>query len=884
MKKTLLLIIILASSILAQYDLASASTAPLKEDLKIFVTKDSVVVSAALSGEDLSLRELDNLPLEGVNSYRLIASHVVEWLPEFYILGDEGYKALPINPVPKEGLNLVVEAEGKRQADSAAQALGKTLKAAFIPIGAEGSKYTYYSHIDFKFTSKMLLDALPELKDGFTNLLKSIFDKKNLQIIVLDVQRSQTSFSKHLTLLYAESKGLTPTFDFDSVLPLFSNTTASKDVAETVVEVVFADALISKDNSLRSATVVNFPENISSKVSFKLAGGEKPLLSKIDLIYCPPLLKVERLIDSGVVEAVEGKDTVEVTIKIQNVAPVGSVAAEGLSLNERWWVEKFDLVSGKTTLTNLTLKAGEKEELRYVIKVKEKTPSEFLVEGKETPITYTYRLGSEVFNGRAYPNDIRLILNKPRPTLIATLEAQEPTPLKPSNTLILKVGNLGARSAENISVRVENISVAHNPILKPLENWKVEVPVEPQHLTQPLREVKVLVQWVDEEGEKQTYTNTVSVLFSRSTIGAPKLDLMQSASISPDKSGFTLKSVVAVKVTSVNGTTLRLTTNLPEGFELTGGDFTQKAGSIEVVSLVSKGDVQQNFSYTLRASEYINFVQPPILGEVDWGGFKLKSASNSYTYAEGVRVSFNISKTVGFRGSTSNIKASIVNLGPFPVYNIKIRSLNYSYAESSFIEKADEVLDVGQTLELEFNIRYAAEGAYDYLPIGGSFIFSTQNHSLKVAPIKISVEKPISLSLQAPRSLVEKQENTLTLIVSNPSSLTVSDIHISLAFSGVETPQTPIELKISELKAGEIVNREVRFTPSSVFSLKILPTLKFSFDGETLLGESYETKLSVNENMEIRYALPIALSVALVIATAYISRRVSREKPLDKGE
>ncbi|MEM3652992.1 MAG: hypothetical protein QXL21_07695, partial [Nitrososphaerales archaeon] len=164
MKKTLLLIIILASSILAQYDLASASTAPLKEDLKIFVTKDSVVVSAALSGEDLSLRELDNLPLEGVNSYRLIASHVAEWLPEFYILGDEGYKALPINPVPKEGLNLVVEAEGKRQADSAAQALGKTLKAAFIPIGAEGSKYTYYSHIDFKFTSKMLLDALPELK------------------------------------------------------------------------------------------------------------------------------------------------------------------------------------------------------------------------------------------------------------------------------------------------------------------------------------------------------------------------------------------------------------------------------------------------------------------------------------------------------------------------------------------------------------------------------------------------------------------------------------------------------------------------------------------------------------------------------------------------
>ncbi|MFN3621400.1 MAG: hypothetical protein ACK4TI_00755, partial [Nitrososphaerales archaeon] len=426
------------------------------------------------------------------------------------------------------------------------------------------------------------------------------------------------------------------------------------------------------------------------------------------------------------------------------------------------------------------------------------------------------------------------------------------------------------------------VSVAHNPILKPLENWKVEVPVEPQYLTQSFREVRVLVNWVDEEGEKKAYANTALVLFSRSTLGAPKFNVTQSATIFPDESGFTLKGVASITVSSANGTTIRVATNLLEGFEFVGGNFTYKDGRIEAVSKLGKGEVQQNFNYTLRSSRHINFVQPPILTEVEWSGFRLKSASNSYAYAEGVRVAFNISKPVGFRGSTSNVKASMVNLGPFPVYGIKVNALNYSYAEAPYTEKTNEVLDVGQRLTLEFNIRYTADGAYEYLPIGGSFIFSAQNHSLKAEPIRISVEKPIRLTLQAPRSLVEKQEAILTLILSNPSSLTVNDIHIGLAFSDVDSPQAPIELKIFELKPGETINREVRFTPSSVFSLKISPTLNFSFEGETLLGESYETKLSVGENLQMRYALPVALGAVLVIATAYISRKVSKENMLNK--
>ncbi|NHV96372.1 MAG: hypothetical protein HA494_01065, partial [Thaumarchaeota archaeon] len=292
MRKALIpLIILLTLTFVIQPQPTYSSAAPLKEDIRFFVTKDSIVVSTTLSGGNISLTGLRGESMQGVNGYKLIASFVAEWRPEFYILGDEGYKALPLSPPPTEGLTLIIDAEDEVQADSAAQALGRMMKAAFIQIGAEDHRYIYYSHCNFRYISQILLGTLPKFEGGFTNLLRSVFSEKSLQFIVLEASRSQMGFSTQLTLQYAEAKSLTTTFDLDTVLSGFSNTTASKDVSESRVEVVFADALISS-TLLPSVEVMNSVENFSSKLSFKVGAGEKPPLSKIELAYYPPLLKV----------------------------------------------------------------------------------------------------------------------------------------------------------------------------------------------------------------------------------------------------------------------------------------------------------------------------------------------------------------------------------------------------------------------------------------------------------------------------------------------------------------------------------------------------------------------------------------------------------------
>ena len=97
--------------------------------------------------------------------------------------------------------------------------------------------------------------------------------------------------------------------------------------------------------------------------------------------------------------------------------------------------------------------------------------------------------------------------------------------------------------------------------------------------------------------------------------------------------------------------------------------------------------------------------------------------------------------------------------------------------------------------------------------------------------------------------------------------------------SGAETPDTAIVIRVDELKAGQSVNKTVQITPSSVLSLKITSKVNFSFEGEDLEGEAFERELAVAENLQIRYALPVAIGVVVIIITAYLSRqRVVKEQ------
>lgn len=879
MRKALipLMMILLTLTFVLQPYPASSSKDPLREDLRFFVTKDSIVVSTSLSGGNITLTGLKEEALQGVNSYKLIASYVSWWLPEFYILGEEGYKALPITPPPKEGLTLIVDAEDKVRADSAAQALGGVMKAAFLHIESKDHRHIYYSHCDFRYINQTLLASLQKIEGGFTNLLRSVFSGKSLQLIVLQASRSQLGFSTKLTLQYAEARGLSATFDLDAALPGFSNTAASKDVGESRVEVVFADALI-LSTPVPSAEAVNFIENISSKLSFRVEAGEKPPLSKIELAYYPPLIKVERVVDKGVVEAAEGRDTVEVTLRVENIAPANSLTAEGLTINEGWWLGKFELVSGKATLKEATLKPGEKAEIQYVLRVTEQAPSDLYLVGETTPITYTYRLGDRTYSSRAYPNDIRLVLNKPRPTLLVTAEPKEPNLVEAANRLTLKVTNVGTRSAFNVTVALAGGSVASRPALDKAESWVVEVQVKPEGLTQPLRDVRVSVRWIDEEGENRVSATTLPIRFSRSTLGAPKVTISQTVDASPYGDGLAVNGVVKASTTSANRTLIKLSAKIPEGFKLTGGDFNVSDGVMEAASVLDR-TAELVFNYALKSNRSLSFVQLPFSAEIEWSGFTLKLASNSYAYAWGLKVTQDISKPTAFRGSTSDAKVSVVNLGPYPIYDLKVRSLNHTYIAVQRIERIVDVFEAGQTVTLDSKIRYLNPGAYDYILIEGSFIFSAQNQILRVQPTAVRVEKPIRLSLTSPSPLVERQDATLTLTLSNPSSLTVYGVEAQVVVDGAETPETPIVIKLTELKPGEVVNRTVRITPSSLLSLKITSRVNFSFGGEVLEGEALDAEIAVAENLQMRYALPVAIGVVAIIVAAYLSHQRAAKGP-----
>ncbi len=138
----------------------------------------------------------------------------------------------------------------------------------------------------------------------------------------------------------------------------------------------------------------------------------------------------------------------------------------------------------------------------------------------------------------------------------------------------------------------------------------------------------------------------------------------------------------------------------------------------------------------------------------------------------------------------------------------------------------------------------------------------------------IAVEKPIQLNLLTiPREPVEGQEANLLLTIANPSSLDVEDVEVKVTLKGVDSPTAPIEVKLPTLRARAAENITFTIIPSQVRLIEPSATITFNHGGEALLGEVSATVVSVAENMQMRYGLPVALGVVLVLAIAYLARR-----------
>lgn len=395
-------------------------------------------------------------------------------------------------------------------------------------------------------------------------------------------------------------------------------------------------------------------------------------------------------------------------------------------------------------------------------------------------------------------------------------------------------------------------------------------------------------------------TNTIPVIFSHSSMNIGFPTLTMSATVSPLTSAMTNLTLVfaASNGGSSNVTSFKAVGLLPSGLAcgtVNGTGLSCSGGrlSLSYSSLVPSGS--QSASVEFNLTSHINYFFSPLTYHGLTVGFNLTGASNALATPTGLTLTKLFTSPALFSGMSTGVTLNAVNSGPFDLYNLTIQTTGDRFdtiASSAVPMKFSKDLAPGSNLTVSYSV--SSNKTYGNLNSSvatAKFFFAGAQLTITGLGQGVSVYRPVSVSIQtSPSSPSEGRAFSMGVVLTNPSAVTVSDVHFilpipgSMKFNSLQNATfSGGNLNVSVSQLGPHSSYSASMTVQASSGVTVLFSsgkLSFVYSGVTLSGSIPAKDVVVGEDALTRYIIPTALVlVALVAAAFYVRRKAAPTAP-----
>jgi hypothetical protein len=342
-----------------------------------------------------------------------------------------------------------------------------------------------------------------------------------------------------------------------------------------------------------------------------------------------------------------------------------------------------------------------------------------------------------------------------------------------------------------------------------------------------------------------------------------------------------------------NVTSYRASGDLPPG--LGCGAVIGKGLACSASGLVTISYPVLNKSSTLREymkynlSSQINYVLPPFSFSGITAGNNFTGRSNSVAIPAGFLVSKQFTPSQVFGGMNSMATVTATNSGPLNAYNATVGSTADFFdtvASTAVLSKAAATIAPHSNASVSYDVAVQQlSGALTASPGTATFYFGGTPFSVQGATTKLVVNQPLWVSVKTtPASPVEGRNFTISIVVTNPAAVAVSNVVFTLPVPSGLVPSNLFNAKLSAgvitLSASSLgphgnLTATARATASSGITVPFSSAkLSFSYAGATISGTVPRSSgIAIAEDTTARYVVPTVFIILAAFAVAFYIRR-----------
>ncbi|MHB8566587.1 MAG: COG1361 family protein [Nitrososphaerales archaeon] len=857
---------------------ASGSNPNYTENLAVYLTSSESFWRSDFSGGNISVSSL-TVPAS-VSSYSITLTHYNTWKPQYELFTTYGFGLLGSNEPSPDGAFLQINTTSQGDAQTLANSLSQRFALVFELVSQNSGTFTFFSPLDFLTEMHVFFwNLVPANYGGFAGLMtEQQFEGNSLLYYKLSYLSSVYSVSIGALAPLSSSQ-----FSLFNQIGLSSaQYNYSKYASSSTIEIHVLGGLITN----ASVPFVNNYANLSSAMTTnsQTGNGTIPNLNAtLNLSF--PTLVAYRQISPSLTPA--QNSNVTVTIFVRNVSPTSAPVATDVKVNDSWVrseTSNLNLTNGQISSTeNLT--SNGLMTVAYSLRV---LASNGTINIPATPVTYQFMSGNKTINSQAPLNPETLVIGgQNTPQLEATATATSGSiQAGQSFSVNVTIANKGSGTAFNIKsagLTKQDIPAGGT--------WSFITNSSSTSLTQTNSSVSYPVTWSDSSGSPHTTsTNTFSTVFSFSI---------------PDTPGIGIRKIVTLANSGVANVTLSLydgspnavsnisiSDPLPPGVTLAKSYNTSSlraSGSNSVVGNVTllAGNANTTLEYQVNFTNPTqNYVFMPATVSAVWNNVTVTHSSSGYGLPLGVVASKTTNPSQGFQGSNVTVSIGLTNQGTLPVYMVSLNNTFDTFINETRLGSSyQQILNPAGTMNASTQGNLSgSQGVFNSSSAVASFIFAGSNNSVLSKPSHVTVYQLVQANFSSSALKYEENHNiNITVAINNPSNVTVSNVQFVMSIPqglNIVSNGQP-NYTISSLGPGQTVYNSIDVItnqPSEYLFNSSNANLHFTYQGHVLKGTVSSLSLTLQDDLTLRYVIPILVALVIVLATLFYVRRLQKSK------
>ncbi len=874
---------------------AASGTSNYSEKVNVYVSGSNAYWQMRLSGVNASNPYLTDVEaLQGLSWYNVTAIKTSSWLGDFQAFGPQGYNVIPVPYLPPQGLFLSV---GATSYGTAAQAVGyfdhylTTTFTSYSNSSATGV-YTFTSSISFnELVPRTLYKFVPTIT-GFASVVNGTgFDNLQGPMITLEGDSGSSGFTHIITLADVTSSGLNNAGN-PTILNYFGSAgkvlTASNISTSSVVDFHVLDGILSPGNA---TGVSNDRQHFTSSYVINMNHGQKIRSINETILEQPVELLSTRQIDNGVLRA---NSTVTVTLTIKDLS--NSTSVDAVNLNDNWWQSYpfLKLVSGNSTVSDKVLSAGTQITPTYVLEDTGNAVQQISIPG--ATVSYHYAWGGQNDTFYSQVNGASLSVGTDEPVVYAYLKVGSGFGKAVGNdqNLTVVIKNVGTRAASDVMVNGAPVSGVSTGLTADGGQISLPYAISAPSLADVNVTATYLVQYTSGGAQESANTNSLSFVFAHTNMNIGFGQLAVNSTIAAFTKG--VGTNLTLTFTSSNYGALNMsfiaTGRLPAGLAcgtIKGTGLTCSNGvlNIQYKALVKQVGEISTMGFNVTTPESYYFPSLNFSGAAS--GYTLLGQSNIEPAPTGLVFTKTFTPSQLFGGMASSVAVSATNKGPFPVFNATIATTSDGFdtipVGAAPTTATNKTIAPGTSLSFTYTVTTdSTPGTQTATPVSSTFYFGGQKYAVTRTDTKVVIFHSVSASVTTtPATPEEGKDFKVTISITNPSAVNVTNVQFVIPIpsgvtissaTGATVANGKLTVSTAALAAGKTYTVNLTASAGSGVSIPFTTSkLTFSYEGTSVNGAApISSGIAINENVTIRYVIPIALAVLVMLAVVILLR------------